>query len=86
MRGFGLSHYFELQTGQWHPEVGSGGEFETNTCQPRAGIPSTATTELPESSTATGLSRDAKGTWLHKPAPCFVPRHFFQDPGEKNSI
>lgn len=86
MRGFGLSHCFQLQTGQWHPEVGSGREFETNTCQPRAGIPSTATTEPPESRTAPGLSRDAKGTWLHKPAPWFVPRRFFWEAGDKNSI
>lgn len=28
MRGFGLSHCFQLQTGQGHPEVGSGTEFK----------------------------------------------------------
>lgn len=86
MRGFCLSQYFELQTGQGHPEVGAARDFETNACQPRAGIPSRATTEPPKSRTATGLSGDAKGTWLHKPAPCFVPAHSFWEAGEKHSM
>lgn len=83
MRGFGFHTTSSFRQARGVEKSVLAGNLKQ---MPTAGIPSRATTELPESRTATGLSRDAKGTWLHKSAPCFVPRHFVWKADEKNSI